>query len=206
MSDNIAVLILAGGSSSRFGSCKLLAEYQGEALISYSLSAAKKFAPQSTYLLTGAWHQTLVEAAENSDLLAGVKVLHHQDWQQGMGNSIAKGMQSIANNYDAVLIMLSDQPLLTLPDYQQLIAGLDNTAEQSDHKSADISCAFYADKRGVPAVFKRVCFEELLKLSGDRGAQKLLYDDRYQRVEIALPNAAIDIDYPQALTQLNTVY
>lgn len=196
MSENIAVLILAAGNSSRFGSCKLLAEYRGQTLISYSLSAAKRIAPQSTYLLTGAWHQALVVADKNSDLLAGVSVLHHPDWQQGMGSSIATGMQSIAAKYDAVLIMLADQPLLTQADYQQLIAGLNN---------ADIGCAVYADRRGAPAVFNSRCFDALLNLSGDRGAQALLYNDSYQRFELALPNAAIDIDYPQALAHLNTV-
>lgn len=205
MSLNIATLILAGGNSSRFGGCKLLARYRGKALISYSLEAAKAISPGSAYLLTGAWHSALLEADEISGLLAGVSVLQHSNWQDGMGSSIAKGMQSIAGNYDAVLIMLADQPLVTLADYQALLAALEKVDVAQGQKAADICCAFYADKYGVPAVFKRTCFEALLKLSGDRGAQRLLYNDRYRKIALNLNSAKVDVDDPQTLEYLNLI-
>ncbi len=202
MLGNIAVLVLAAGSSSRFGSCKLLAEYQGKALLRYALDAARSIAPERVYLLTGAWHQTLLEAEQSDSLLKDVQVLHHRDWAQGMGSSIAKGVAHLPSDTDAVLIMLADQPLLTIADYQQLIAQLDVSAEEQGSKSPDISCAFYANKRGAPALLKSACFADLIALSGDRGAKQVLYDTRYKTVELKLEKAAIDIDHVQTLAQL----
>ena len=56
---------------------------------------------------------------------------------------------------------------------------------------------------GAPAIFPRWTFGDLLELRGDRGAQMLLrrYSDRVVRVP--MPRAAIDIDTPEDLLELN---
>ncbi len=199
MPSKIAVLILAGGNSSRFDGCKLLAQYQGRPLLSYSLDIAKELAAKDVYLLTGAWHDKLLQEDNHSSLLAGIHLIHHQQWQQGMGSSIAKGFTHFSADYDAVLIMLADQPLIKLADYQHLLAQL----KLDSGNSPDISCSLYANKRGVPAVFKHTCFAALMQLQGEQGAKALLYDPHYQTVESSLAAGAIDIDSKDDLFKLN---
>lgn len=199
MASKIGILILAAGNSSRFGSCKLLAKYRGEALISYSLNAAKKLAAGHVHVVTGAWHQELQQENDRSGLLEGINIIHHQYWQQGMGSSIAKGMESISADYDALMIMLADQPLISVLEYQQLLAAL----QLGSQKERNISCAVYANKRGVPAVFNRHCFRDLKLLDGSQGAKSLLYNPKYKLVESSLVAAITDIDYQEELMSLN---
>ena len=200
MAPKIAILVLAAGNSSRFGGCKLLAQFKEKPLISYALEAAKKLSANNVYLITGAWHEALVKQAEYTGLLDSVNVIHHHQWQQGMGSSIAKGIKHLASNFDAVMIMLADQPLITLAQYRQIIAQLKlGLADEQD-----ISSSVYAGKRGVPAIFKHTCFAQLATLDADQGAKALLYEQKYQTVECELAAGAIDIDLQEQLNTLNS--
>lgn len=199
MTSKIAILVLAAGNSSRFGGCKLLALFKQKPLLSYALDAAKKLSAGNVFLLTGAWHETLLDYAQGTDFLDGVNVIHHENWAQGMGSSIAKGIELLAPNYDALMIMLADQPLISLADYQQLLAQLKLDTEEEQ----DISCSLYANKRGVPAMFNRSCFSRLKKLSGTQGAKALLYDTDFQIIKYNLATAAADIDLQEELITLN---
>jgi molybdenum cofactor cytidylyltransferase len=65
-----------------------------------------------------------------------------------------------------------------------------------------LAASRYDDTTGVPAIFPRSCFSELMELRGDLGARVLLqrHVDRVIRVPIA--SAAIDIDRPEDLLNL----
>ena len=46
-------IVLAAGSSSRFGSCKQLAEYRGQPLVRYAVRAAESVCGSNTVLVAG---------------------------------------------------------------------------------------------------------------------------------------------------------
>jgi CTP:molybdopterin cytidylyltransferase MocA len=58
---------------------------------------------------------------------------------------------------------------------------------------------------GVPALFDRVCFEELLTLPDDSGAKPLIEADLTRVAWIEFPQGAIDIDTPADLERLRTI-
>ena len=62
--------------------------------------------------------------------------------------------------------------------------------------------ASYAGIVGPPALFPRRCFAALGGLRGDEGARVLLQRELDTLVRVPLPNAAIDIDEPEDLLQL----
>ncbi|MGB1238592.1 MAG: nucleotidyltransferase family protein [Pseudomonadales bacterium] len=191
----LAVLILAGGESRRFDGCKLLAPLKGRALLWHTLQKARHLAPGHCYLLTGAWHEKLVSSSALD--LHDISVLHHPRWARGMGSSIARGIAALEGKYDQVLIMLADQPLIRVEDYRALLS-----APTSDHW--DISCALYAGRRGVPAVFRSSCFQALMALDAEQGAKALLESSRFKVIQTALARAERDIDNVAQLCEIRS--
>ena len=186
------IVILAAGNSSRFGSCKLLADCGGQPLISYALGTALAFPRAQIQVVTGAWHAD-VEAAMASGKVPRLPLLFNRDWQSGMGSSVALGVSAMAETCGEILILLADQPLITPEDCRRLLSA---------DSRADICCAEYGGSRGVPALFRSVTFTSLMQLKGQQGAKKLLSDPAFRVVGSELPRAAQDIDYPRDLNGL----
>lgn len=179
-----AVLIMAAGQASRFGSCKQLTAICGQPLLQHAIDKANIVCPNQVFVVSGAWHQTLQQAFSTQQLHSA-QLLYAPNWAAGLGHSIAAGVQQIANKYEAILILLADQIAVSSTDLQQLM-----DTSTGHH----IACATYQEKRGVPAVFNARYFPELINLTGDRGAQKLLYTEDKKITECPMNNAIFDID------------
>jgi molybdenum cofactor cytidylyltransferase len=111
-------------------------------------------------------------------------------WRDGIGSSIACGirrLQAQAVEVDSVLLLVCDQPFVRPTVLRQLIETQTATAK------AIVACA-YANTVGVPALFDRSCFDELLGLTGDTGAKKIIMRDQTRVATIAFPEGKIDID------------
>ncbi|MEH6814079.1 MAG: nucleotidyltransferase family protein [Motiliproteus sp.] len=187
----LAVMIMAAGQSARFGGCKQLADVAGKPMLQRSIYTANQLCPGNVFVVSGGWHQALTEAFEKGDL-ADAQLLYSDDWQHGLGNSIARGVAALAADYEGILIMLADQVAVSASELQPFVFAYD-----PNH----IICSLYQGRRGVPALFPRQCFTQLQQLSGDSGAKKLLYSGAFDIVEVPLPSAAIDIDQPEELRQ-----
>jgi molybdenum cofactor cytidylyltransferase len=164
---NCAVLILAAGSSSRMGRPKQLLKWKNTNLLSHAIRTAKKINPLEVFVVLGANFDLIKSEIE----LEGIKALNNKNWEKGLGNSIAFGVNYIIkskSNIDGVLIILADQPLIDL-EYLNLLVDRFRPGKQqiiaSTHKNG---------RHGVPALFDNVYFEELSKLEEDKGAKSVL--------------------------------
>jgi molybdenum cofactor cytidylyltransferase len=186
MTQHIEVLILAAGAASRYGSAKQLINHHGKPLLQHCIDKANEVCPSRVSVVLGA-NRELIEP-----LISQAKVIQNHNWQQGLGASIAAGVDHIDPQSDGLLILLADQIALTTDDLNLLIAafGGDNTVS-----------AYYAGRRGVPAIFPQSHYAELGLLSGDSGAKELLQRVDLNAVEIDLPLAAMDIDTPEDWVQ-----
>ena len=88
-----------------------------------------------------------------------------------------------------MLLMLCDQPLVTVEKLALLVAAFRETLE-----GVGIVAAAYHGTTGVPVVFGRAYFEELRSLPDDAGAKPVLRRHADAVVPVALPEAAVDID------------
>ncbi|WP_390590723.1 NTP transferase domain-containing protein [Simiduia litorea] len=189
----LSVLVLAAGQGRRFGAePKQLAPCMGAPLLAHSLTLAEAMAPGRVMLILGAHAELIVRQMSR---LQQLQYFVHPQWMNGLGASIAFGVQHLPADTDAVLILLADQIALTQAD----VDGLRQRFEQQRGESSlkNIVCAHYDGQVGVPAIFPRRYFSELAALQGDKGAKKLLLTESI--VSVSLPNAAIDIDTPEDL-------
>ena len=177
---DLAVLILAAGSSSRLGSPKQLLEYAGKTLLEHAAADAMKLTPD-VYVVLGHARQQCEMALED----VGVTTLLNPYYEDGMGRSIAYAVSQIPR-HEHLLIMLCDQPLIPQAHYRKLI---DNAKENPTLMIA----SEYNAKPGVPALFPSKYYQSLQMLEGDKGAKPLLMSNTCILVPIDA-SYTLDID------------
>lgn len=157
-----ALLLLAAGASSRMGTPKQLLPYHGRTLLRHAAETAAATGCAPLILVTGAEHEALLPEVAGLPFQA----VHNPRWAAGMGTSIRVGLAAVeaAGTARGALIMLADQPLVTVAFLQQLIVA----HRQATHP---IVAAGYPDgMAGVPAVFAAEVFPALRTLAGSAGA------------------------------------
>ncbi|MEL7242464.1 MAG: nucleotidyltransferase family protein [Cyanobacteria bacterium J06573_2] len=183
---NIGLIILAAGKASRMGKSKQLLAYQGNNLISHAIKTGLNSNCKSVVVVLGAYAE---EIKLEIDKLP-VQIIENADWETGMSSSIRAGINAIQQsnfNLDAVIIALADQPLISETVFNQLIEKYRETKNK-------IIAAAYDDIVGVPALFDKTLFSELMDIEGDRGAKALMRKYRDEVLTIPVAEAAIDID------------
>ena len=177
---SLHTLILAAGRGSRFGGdLKQLADIAGETMLQRAVGLAQAVTPERVSVVLGYEHEKL------RLLVKSAHTFVNPNWQTGIGGSIAFGVASLPASASAVLIYLCDQVALSEADLKRLCTTFE------DEKSR-ITCAAYAGGFGVPAIFPRAYFPQLIALEGDSGAKQLLHANPV--ISIPLEAAAIDID------------
>lgn len=184
----IAAVILAAGESSRMaGRAKQLLRWGGRPLIRVVVDAAAGAGCRPVIVVLGARAERIGEE------IAGlpVEVVTHPGWSKGMGSSIAAGighLLSAAHPVRGALLLTCDQPRIS----SVVIGGLIDAFD--DVEGRRVACE-YAGTVGVPALFERSLFDELLLLRGDRGAKSLLLRD---------PDKLVRVPWPEGVENLNT--
>lgn len=189
---SLAGLILAAGSSSRMGQPKQLLPWQNTTLLGHTVQQLQNVV-NDVYVVVGARHTEIRSSITNTN----VQIIHNREWKKGMGASIAKGMAylSTTTSYDAVLIVLVDQPLLGSEYYQKMLACF----SKGKHP---VVATGYAENCGVPAIFDRSLFQPLQNLPEEYGAKKLIGKYKAQRKCLEAEGAQQDIDTPEVYEQL----
>ncbi|HEX9615220.1 MAG TPA: nucleotidyltransferase family protein [Bacteroidota bacterium] len=187
----IGIVILAAGGSERLGSPKQLLFYKGSSLIRSITKEALNSRANKVAVVLGAEYETIeAEIARQH-----VVIVRNRDWEKGIGSSIRAGVGAIQEGMDGILIALSDQPLVATPHLNFLI-------ERYKESPGDIIASQYSDSLGVPALFPRKYFPELLALPDDSGAKSVILGHQSSVTPVPLPEGSIDIDELSDLKKL----
>ena len=188
----VALLLLAAGASTRMGRPKQLLPYHGRTLLRHAAETAVAAGCAPIVLVTGALHDELLAEIVGLPILAE----RNPDWETGMASSIRAGLAAVAAAAPrAVLVMLTDQPLVTPELLRQLIV-------QQQATQAPIVAAAYGETLGVPAIFDKSLLPELLKLQGAQGAGRLIARLGAAVGQVAFPAGLLDVDTPAQYTAL----
>ena len=183
----IAGLILAAGGSTRMKTTKQLLKWGDASLLQHVIQTVKQSKLDPIYLVLGAESDAIKQQVD----LEGLTIIENIEWEKGLGTSIAIGMDVLIGKpgIAACLIVLADQPFITEAYLNTMVAASDaNTIIASN----------YNGKAGVPCIFPRRFFPDLLQLQEDRGASRLL-NTLSTHVQILEATADLrDIDTPEA--------
>ncbi|EAZ88953.1 nucleotidyltransferase family protein [Crocosphaera chwakensis] len=191
---NIAVIILAAGSSSRMGFPKQLLPYQGSTLLNNTIEIAIASVCKPIIVVLGANEDKISCNIDQSC----VSVIKNKNWSFGMGSSISLGIKSLLNypkTIKAAVICVCDQPFLTTEIINNLVFSYQTTEKP-------IIVCTYAETFGVPVLFDSEFFLELVSLKGKGGAKKLIKQHKKDVFFIPFPQGIIDIDTPEDYQQL----
>ena len=182
------IIVLAAGSSSRFGRTKQLEALDGIPMAATAMRKAEAVFGARSVLVAGKDWQAVAESCRP---LQGYFVVN-EDYESGLSGSIACGVAAVANSASAILLTHADLPLVPEAHFRALA----DTWAGSPHS---IVASAFDDTLGPPVVFPRRDFEALQALTGDRGARPVLKENEERVVSVACAEAAFDIDRPEDL-------
>ncbi len=176
------------------GQPKQLLEHGGTTLLRRAAQAAVDSDVEPIVVVLGAHAERLV--AELADLPLSIVV--NESWNSGIGSSIRAGIRALDGaDFDAVAILLADQPFVNAAVLRRLTAAFRTT-------DVPIVASSYGDTRGVPALFDRTYLPQLAALSDDCGAKALIADAGGAVHSVPFPQGACDIDTPADYHQLQS--
>lgn len=187
----ISAIILAAGSSLRFGKPKVLLEHEGESFIHKIARIAIDAGLSPVVIVAGEFFDQIQKAV--SDLQ--VSVVFNTQFAAGQAISIKTGLAELPDYCGGAFFLLADQPLITS---DLLIAMRERHAETM----APIIAPEIDGKRANPVLFDRTTFKDLTIISGDSGGRQIFSKFPPLLYPWFDAKVAIDIDTPRDYQQL----
>jgi CTP:molybdopterin cytidylyltransferase MocA len=184
--------ILAAGAGTRFGDVKQLVRLRGEPVL-HELAASAAFVAGSSVTVVIGAHAGVVASALRQ---RAVSLAVNRGWEEGIASSIRAAVHSAPPGSNALLLMLADQVAITTDDLQRLHASW-------RRHPVLIAAALYRGAPGLPAIFPRWAFPDLLALRGERDPRIVLRRNIERVVRVPMSNAGIDLDTPDDLLQVD---
>jgi molybdenum cofactor cytidylyltransferase len=190
----IAALLLAAGKSSRMGSNKMLEEIDGRPMV--ARTAQRLLSSHARPIVA-----VLGNQADAVDAALGklpVERVRNPDYTDGLSTSLKCGLAALPGNIDGAVVCLGDMPLIAGRDIDRLIAAFNPLEGRA------IVVPTRRGQRGNPLLWSRQFFPEMMALSGDSGARRLIdeHADLVAEIEMDTDSVLIDIDTQDALADL----
>jgi len=186
------LIILAAGQSGRLGQPKQNLVLQGKTLLQRAVETALASVCDRVIVILGANGEVIRPTIDPYP----VKIIHNAEWREGIASSIRLGIKDLRESaITSAILMLCDQPFVSTSILNEL-------AERG--ADANIVACAYSDTVGTPVHFSSVHFEELLQLTGDEGAKKLLLKHQETVTSIPFPLGGVDIDTVEDYWKLST--
>jgi molybdenum cofactor cytidylyltransferase len=192
MPPQTALIILAAGASTRMGQPKQLLIFQGKPLLRYIAEIAIASSCQPIVVVLGANDAAIQPVLQDLP----IHLVHNPDWSEGMGSSIRCGIQHLSNYpnpIDAAILTVCDQPFISTFLLDQLIQVYRSS-------QSPVIASAYSGTLGVPALFDRHLFPDLLALDSAQGAKSII--NRHGAIGIDFPQGNLDLDTPEDYAKL----
>jgi molybdenum cofactor cytidylyltransferase len=186
---NIGIIILAAGTSKRFGGItKQLLSINGTSLIRTAAEVALG-ANLGGPVVVVLGHEREAVAAELDGL--NVTLIDNPTYLEGIASSVKMGMVGLFmmdKQIESFVVMPCDQPFLTPALLQQLAATQDETDK-------GIVATRYDNQVHMPALFKRTYTDALLALTDEKAPKWVIIKHKTDLAEVGFDPAAVDLDY-----------
>jgi molybdenum cofactor cytidylyltransferase len=198
MKSRPAVIVLAAGTGSRFGASghKLMQHLGAFSVLGTTLRQVLSTHLPVVVVTTEGLADAASHHVASRDVVVVPAVGTSTSQPLGMGYSIAMGVAARphANGW---LVLPGDMPMVQPRTLLAVAAALDHYP---------IAYAQHRGRRGHPVGFGGELYSELVKLSGDEGARRLIARYPAHGVEVNDPGVLIDVDTEADLEQVRLAY
>ncbi|CAM8655402.1 COG2068 Uncharacterized MobA-related protein [Comamonadaceae bacterium] len=161
----IGAVLLAAGQGTRMGGvAKSLIRLQGVPLINRHLIALSGAGVDEVVVVTG----HVRDAVEAQVQTFPVTLAHNADFASGQQSSVRLGLSALSGNFDAVIILLADQPLIGATDLTELIAAF------KKKPYGNIVMPMVGGQRGNPVVIDAEARAQVLASETNLGCRNLM--------------------------------
>lgn len=191
----IGALILAAGSSRRFGDDKRRSRLPGgERLLETTIANVN---PRFAEIMVVLRHGDHYLAEELKKQFRGLLTYLAPDSALGMGHSLSDGIKQVSG-WQASAIFMGDMPFIQ-PETIELLLD-----QYSLHESNQpIIVPTSKGRTGHPVIFSKAYYPELAALTGDEGAKSVVrtYTDHVIQVPCLDSGVLRDIDVPEDVSR-----
>jgi len=167
------------------GQSKQLLPWKNETLLTHTIKIAMGSRAGHVYVVLGSDEAAHRKAIEDLP----VTIVANPLWEKGMGSSLKAGLNEAKKDSEAVLVMVCDQPFVTSQH-------LDNMIDHFEMTGQLIVASKYLDTIGVPALFNKEMFDELLSVSDHEGARKIIANHK-SAIAVVYLKSGEDLDTPE---------
>ncbi len=192
---SIGGIVLAAGSSRRFGDDKRKMELPGgDTVIEASIRNAAAALDQVLVVLRFG-DQAYVEELQSRITDPKVTYFRAPDSALGMAHSLANAVHEV-HEWDAALVLLADMPFIN----PETITHIIDTYRKHEANEPIVYPELDGEP-GHPVLFPNAYFDEIEKLAGDRGAKAIIEEHENKVISVVVDDQGIllDIDKPEDL-------
>jgi molybdenum cofactor cytidylyltransferase len=162
-SPRVAGIVLAAGTSSRFGEgSKLLAPVEGTPLVRRAVEPLCEILPEVVVVLG---HEA--DAVREALCDRPITFVENESYRDGQASSVRRGIEAVGERVDGALFALGDMPDVRPATVAMLVDAFGAGV-------GDPVVAGFEGRRGNPVVFGRAYFDRLAAISGDVGGRAIL--------------------------------
>lgn len=196
----VSLIYMASGFGKRYGTNKLITEFQGEPLYLHGLLSLQKAAKlleedkiQCKLFLISQYERVL---SGSFDRVPEAERIFNEDSDQGITASLKLGTEVSRKDTDAFLYFVADQPCMRGETIAEFVRGFLKSGK-------GIGCVCAKGHRGSPNLFSRKYKTELLALEGDLGGRQIMQKHPEDIWMMEVDERELrDIDQPSDLRQL----
>ena len=184
--ENIAILVLAAGKSSRMNSIKQLEKVNHKTLLELTLEKIERISTSNIFCVLGANSDKIKSEISSKN----VQFIENTNFEDGLSSSIVSGIQYFKRknfNFEGIFILLADQPAIDVAYIEDMLHLF------KQHKDKIIA-SNYGEKLGVPAIFPKKYFSDLFLIKGDKGAKEFINNKKNEVLYSTIPTDFLDID------------
>ena len=189
----ITAILLAAGRSTRMGHAnKLMHPLAESSILEQSLQHLARSNVGEIILITG-FEAEKISALPLVKKLASegkLRIVINENHENGMGSSLATGINALDTQTDATLITLGDMPYIQPNSIDQIITAA------NAHNDKQIFIPQFNGKNGHPTLWRKPLFNQLAELSGDNGGKNIIQTHKSLSQIVAVDDQGIlkDID------------
>ena len=184
----IGCVILAAGSSTRFGKNKLFAQIDGTAMIERAFAAVPADRLYAVAVVTQ--YEGVITLAQR----CGFQTIINRHPERGQSYSVGLGTAALKDKCGGIVYMTADQPWLKRSSIAQMLDVF------RSHPDCIVGMSS-SGRRGNPCVFPKKYFDELCGLSGDSGGRAVIERHKDKLILFEAPAVELtDVDTPQDIT------